>query len=128
MSKVIDLSAFIQEGLQLVDPYDKSIIYNIPGEVPIKLYLKLLHFQQAFNNLSEDVQNIAKHEEFLQKAQELVADILALDKEKKINLEYVKNRFDFIMLRNIIAIMASHIQSILSNENFKSPELAEEKK
>jgi hypothetical protein len=122
MPKVIDLSAFIQEGLQFIDPYDKNIIYNIPGEISTKLYLKMLDYMQKINDIKDE-------KESLEFTQQIVTDILSLDKEKNIDINYVKQRFDNVLfLQIIIRETLKHIQSILQNENFKSPESAQNTK
>jgi len=110
-NKIIDLGLLVQEPLIFKDTTGE--LYTIPGEVSTKLYIKL-------TKLCEDIKKITDEEEGFTKLQEIVTEILSLDKSKKIDIDYVKERFDDLrFLQVIVNEMMKHISEISNSPDLK---------
>lgn len=113
MGKIVDLGLLVHEPLIFRDLTGEE--YVIPGSVDLEFVLKLTAYQ-------EKIQGIKKESEAIQKAQELVVDILSLDKSKDITLDFVKERFnDVRYIKAIIENMMAFIGEIVADPNSNSP-------
>lgn len=113
MNKIVDLSVLVRESLIFRDATGEE--YTIPGEVDLNFVIKL-------NAYFEQVEKIKNEAAAIIKAQELVVDILNLDKTKNITLDFVKERFnDVRLIRAIIENMINFINEIASDPNSDSP-------
>jgi len=114
MSKIIDLSTLVKEPLIFKDT--KGDTYTIPGEISTYFVIKLSKY-------AEDIKALKDNEKAFEKMQQIVTDILNLDKSKNITLEFVKERFDDVrFLKIIIQSMMEHVKEIASDPNSNSPE------
>ena len=114
MSKIIDLSILVKDPLIFKDT--KGDIYTIPGEISTKFVIKLSKYAQDIHVLKDE-------EKAFEKMQEIVVDILSLDKTKEITLDFVKERFDDIrFLKVIVQELMNHVKEVANDPNFNSPE------
>lgn len=112
MSRIIDLNLLVKDPLIFRDT--KGEEYTIPGEISTKFVLK-------FSKFAQEVGKVKNEEDSLKKLQEIVVEILNLDKSKNITLEFVKERFDDIRyLQAILDNMAKHIREISEDPNSNS--------
>lgn len=113
-NKIIDLGLLVKEPLIFKDV--QGDLYTIPGNISTKLYIKL-------TKLCEDIKTIKGEEEGFTKLQEIVVEILSLDKSKTIDVEFVKDRFDDLRyLQVIVNEMMKHISEITTDPNSNSPD------
>lgn len=114
MSKIIDLSVLVRKPLIFKDTQGDT--YTIPGEISTQFVIKLSKYAQ-------DIKNIKDEEKAFEKMQQIVADILNLDKSKDVTLEFVKERFDDVRFLKIIVDEAmKHVKEIAEDPNSNSPE------
>lgn len=112
MSKIIDLGVLVKDPLIIKTA--KGETFTIPGEISTKFVIKLTKYTQ-------DIQALKDESEAIKKSQELVVDILNLDKTKNVDLAYVEENFDMRMIRAIISGMMEHIAEITKDPNSNSP-------
>lgn len=113
MSNVVDLGVLVKEPLIFKNCPDGRD-YTIPGEISTKFVIKLSHYQQ-------EIQNLNDNEEAIKKMKQIVVDILNLDKEKNVDLNYINEHFDNIhVLKTIVEQMMLHIQKIANDPNSNS--------
>ena len=109
MSKIIDLGILVKEPLIFKDT--KGDVYTIPGEISTQFVIKLSKYAQ-------DIKDIKDEEKAFEKMQEIVTDILSLDKSKSITLNFVKERFDDVrFLKVIVNEMIKHVKEIADDPN-----------
>ncbi|MBZ4664468.1 MAG: hypothetical protein JG776_2186 [Caloramator sp.] len=114
MSKIIDLSVLVKDPLIFKDTQGES--YTIPGEISTQFVIKLSKY-------AADIQKIKDEAVALEKMQQIVTDILSLDKSKNITIDFVKERFDDIrFLKIIISEMMKHVKEIAEDPNSNSLE------
>lgn len=114
MSKIIDLSLLVREPLIFRDATGEE--YIIPGEVDLGFVIKLSAYQEKIKNLKTDFEALAK-------VQELVVDILSMDKSKTVDINFVKERFsDIRVLKAIIENTIVFVHEIASDPNLNSLE------
>lgn len=115
MSKIIDLSVLHQEPLEIKIP--NGDVFKIPGEISTKFTIRLMKYQQ-------DVQKLKNDEKAFELMQELVVDILNLDKSKEdIDVEYIRENLDDVRyLKLIIEGMMKHMKEISEDPNYNSLE------
>lgn len=114
MSRIIDLSVLVKDPLVFKDT--KGELYTIPGEISTKFVIKL-------SKCAQDIQKLKDDETAFEKMQEIVADILSLDKTKSITVDFVKERFDDVrFLKVIVSEMMNHVKEIANDPNSNSPE------
>ncbi|NLB11497.1 hypothetical protein GX831_03535, partial [bacterium] len=87
MSKIIDLGVLAKDPLIFRDATGEE--YTIPGEISTKFVIKLSKY-------AEDIKSLKDEEKALEKMQQIVVDILSLDRNKEIDINFVKERFDDI--------------------------------
>ena len=113
MGRIVDLSVLVKDPLVFKDVTGET--YTIPGEISTKFVIKLSKYAQ-------DIEKLDDEEKALNKMQQIVADILSLDKDKEITVDFVKERFDDIrFLKMIIQSMMEHVKEIASDPNSNSP-------
>ena len=114
MGKIIDLGILVKEPLIFKDTHGDT--YTIPGEISTQFVIKLSKYAQ-------DTKDIKNEEKAFEKIQEIVVDILNLDKSKNVSLDFVKERFDDVrFLKVIVNEMIKHVKEIADDPNSSSPE------
>jgi hypothetical protein len=114
MSKIVDLGLLVREPLIFRDTTGEE--YTIPGEIDLEFIIKFTAYQEQIKKLEIETDAIKK-------TQEIVVDILSLDKSKTITLEFVRERFnDIRYLKAIIENTMAFIQEIASEKNSNSLE------
>lgn len=114
MSKIIDLGLLVRDPLIFKDMTGEE--YIIPGEVDLGFVIKLSAYQEQIKKLKNDI-------EALKKTQELVVDILSMDKSKNITIEIVREKFsDIRVLKAIIEHTINFVHEIASDPNSNSLE------
>ena len=114
MSKIIDLNVLVKDPLIFKDVQGDT--YTIPGEISTRFVIKLSKYAQ-------DIGRLKNEEKALEKMQQIVIDILSLDKSKNIDIALINERFDDIrILKLIIQSMMEHVREIAADPNSNSPE------
>lgn len=113
MGRIIDLGLLVREPLIFRDT--KGEEYTIPGEVDLGFVMKLYTYQENITQLKSEI-------EAIKKSQEMVVDILSLDRSKNITFDFVKERFnDIRFIKAIIEETIKFIQEITQDPNSNSP-------
>lgn len=117
MSNIVDLSVLVKEPLK-IKGLDGEI-YTIPGLISTNFVINLTHLEQKYKKMNST-------EEQVEKIQELVVDILNLDKTKNVTIGHVKEHFnDLRVLTKIIELVMDHIRKVAEDPNSNSPESEE---
>jgi len=113
MAKIVDLGLLVREPLIFRDT--KGDEYTIPGEVDLGFVMQLYAYHEQISQMKSET-------EAIKKGQEIVVDILNLDKSKNITFEFVKDRFnDIRYIKAVIGEMMKFIQEIAQDPNSNSP-------
>lgn len=113
MSRIVDLGLLVRDPLIFRDT--KGEEYTIPGEVDLGFVMKLMAFQEKMPQIKSEIESIRK-------GQEMVVDILSLDKSKNITLELVQEKFnDLRYIKAVIGEMMKFIHEIAQDPNSNSP-------
>lgn len=110
MSNIVDLSLFEKETLPFKLPNGE--IFTVPGEVSTKFVIKMSSYYKKLEGIED-------YEKALEMMQDIVKDILNLDKSREdIDIDYVKDNLDSVgYLKAIIDNMMKHIQEISNDPN-----------
>lgn len=115
MSNFVDLSVLVREPLTIKGAPDGET-YVIPGNIPTEFVLTL---QKKYNDIHTKDYEIEDEVRILK---ELIVDILNLDRTKKINIDYVNQYLDDVLiLGKILQATMNHIKRIEEDENLSSP-------
>ncbi|TCT16405.1 hypothetical protein EDC18_102424 [Natranaerovirga pectinivora] len=109
MSKVIDLGVLVKESLEFVVPNGDKFV--IPGNISTIFTMKLSKYQQEIGELEDN-------EKAINTMKTMVLDILSLDKNQTVDMNYIDTNLDDLrFLKAIIESMMEHIRDISKDPN-----------
>lgn len=113
MTKFIDLNTMVGESLEIMGTDNQT--YRIPGDIPTGFYFKFLNYHQELNKLKNE-------EERIKFMKQICIDILNLDLNKNVDMEYFNKYFDnMVIMMALVDILTEHFKKILSDPNSNGP-------
>lgn len=110
---IIDLKALNPESLNITLP--NGDMFCIPGSVSVKCMTKLMA-------LEEKIKKPKEHIEVIKSLQEYALIILSLDKNKNIDLNYIEeNLDDMVLLFKFPSIFKEHMDNVIKGSNIQIP-------